>query len=78
MALMVPIIKTLVIVPTGMVSVPIGILSIKIFPVMGMSLIPCIPPRLIPVIGSDNIGSRVRIIWAPSILISEKVIENAI
>ena len=72
LAMMVLIIKILAIALAGMMSAPIGILSLKICPVMRISLVPRIPLRLIPVIGSDNIGRRIRIIWGPAILISEK------
>jgi hypothetical protein len=71
-------IKILVITLIVVVFAPIGILSLKILPVMRISLIPRIPPRLIPVIGSYNIGRRISVIRGPSILIAEKVLEDSI
>jgi hypothetical protein len=74
LATMVPFIETLVITLTFSVSGPIGILSPEILPVIGVSLIPRIPLRPIPVIGSYNIGGRIRVIRSPSVLRSEKII----
>ncbi len=59
LAIMVPIIKILVIVPTHLVSAPFRMLALKIIPVLRMCLIPPIPPRRIPVIGSDDIDLRI-------------------
>ena len=76
LAAMVPVIKILVITLTSLVFAPIGILSLKIFPVMRISLIPLMPPRFIPVIRSDNIGRRISVIRGPSILRPEKIIQH--
>ena len=47
LAAMVPVIKILVITLISLVFAPIGILSLKILPVMRLSLIPLMPPRFI-------------------------------
>jgi hypothetical protein len=78
LATMVFIVKILVITLTNAMSAPIGMLLFKILPVMRFLLIPRIPPRLIPVIGSDNIGGWISVIWGPSILIAEKLIQHSI
>jgi hypothetical protein len=78
LATMVHFIKTLVITLTFSVSGPIGILSPEILPVMRVSLIPGIPLRPIPVIGSYNIGGRIRVIRSPSVLRSEKIIQQTL
>jgi hypothetical protein len=78
LATMVHFIETLVITLTFSVSGPIGILSPEILPVMRVSLIPRIPLRPIPVIGSDNIGGRIRVIRSPSVLRSEKIIQQTL
>ena len=71
-------IKILVITLTLSVSSPIGIRTPKILPVMRVALIPRVPPRLIPVRGSDNIGGRIGVIRGPAVLRAEKVIQEAI
>ena len=78
LAAMVPVIKILVIVPTNLVSAPFRMLSLKIIPVFRMSLIPRIPPRRIPVIGSDDIDLRICVIRSKSISRAEKVIQDPI
>ena len=75
LAAMVFIIKILVITLTNVMAAPIGILSLKTLPVMRIALIPRIPLRRIPVIGSDNIGGRIRVIRGPAILIAEELIQ---
>jgi hypothetical protein len=75
LAVMVFIIKILVITLTNPMPAPIGILLFKIPPVMRIALIPRIPLRRIPIIGSDNIGGRVRVIRGPPILIAEELIQ---
>jgi hypothetical protein len=75
---MVPVIKILVIMLTRLVSAPIRILSLKIFPVLRMSLIPRIPPRPIPVIGSYNIDRRICVIWGKANPGAEEEIQEAI
>jgi hypothetical protein len=76
LAAMVPVIKILVIMLAGLVSAPIGILALKILPVMRMSLIPLMPPRFIPGNGSDNIGGWISVIRGPSMLRPEKIIQH--
>ena len=76
LAAMVPVVKILVITLASLVSAPIGILSLKSLPVLGMPLIPVMPPRFIPGNGSDNIGRRIRVIRGPSILRPEKIIQH--
>jgi hypothetical protein len=78
LAAMVFIIKILVITLTNPMSAPIGILLFESPPVMRVALIPCIPLRRIPDLGSDNIGGRIRIIRGPAILIAEELIQYAI
>jgi hypothetical protein len=78
LATMVAVIKIPVITLALVVSGPIGILSPEIIPVIRIALIPGIPPRSVPVIGSDNIGRRIGVIRAPAILIAEKIIQYAI
>ena len=78
LATMVSIIKILVIMLTRLVCAPIGILSLKILPVMRILLIPRIPPWRIPVSGSNNIGGRISVIRGPSISIAEIVIQHSI
>jgi hypothetical protein len=75
---MVPVIKILVIMLARLVSTPIRILSLKILPVLRMSLVPGIPSRLIPVSGSYNIDWRIGVIWGKSNLGAEKEIQDAI
>ena len=75
---MVLIIKILVIMLTNAMSAPIGVLLIKILPVMRIALIPRIPLRRIPVIGSGNIGGRISVIRGPPILIAEKIMQYSI
>ena len=67
LAAMVLVIKILVITLTIMVAAPIRISSDKIIPVIGMGLIPGIPPRRIPVSRSHNIDRRISVIRSPSI-----------
>jgi hypothetical protein len=78
MTAMVLIIKILVITPTMLVGAPIGIALSKTLPVMRILLIPRIPPWSIPVIRSDDIGRSIGIIRGPSVVITEKVIQNSI
>jgi len=78
LATMVPIIKILVIVLTNLVSAPFRMLSLKIIPVLRMSLIPRIPPRRIPVIGSYNIDLRICVIRGKSNSRAEKVLQDSI
>jgi hypothetical protein len=78
LATMVSIIKILVIMLTGLMFAPIGILPLKILPVMRILLIPGIPPWRIPVIGSYNIGGGISVIGCPSICIAEIVIQHSI
>jgi hypothetical protein len=78
LATMVHFIETLVITLTFSVSGPIGILSLEILPVIRVSLIPPLPLRLIPVIGSYNIGGRIRVIRGPSVLRSKKIIQQTL
>ena len=78
LATMVFIIKILVITLTNAMSAPIGILLFKILPVMRIALIPRIPLRRIPVIGSDNIGGRISVIRGPAILIAEELLQYSI
>jgi hypothetical protein len=75
---MVRFIETLVIMLTFPVSAPVGIRPLKILPVMRVVLIPGIPPRLIPVRGSFNIGGRIGVIRGPAVLRAEKVIQQSI
>ena len=78
LAAMVFIIKILVITLTNAMSAPIGILLFKSPPVMRIALIPHIPLRRIPVIGSDNIGGRISVIRGPAILIAEELMQYSI
>ncbi len=78
LAMMVPVIKILVIMLARMVLAPIGIPTGEILPVLRMLLIPGIPLRLVPVIGSDHIGGRISIIRGPPILIAVVVIQHSI
>ena len=78
LAAMVFIIKILVISLTNAMSAPIGVLLFKTLPVMRIVLIPRIPLRRIPVIGSDNIGGRVSVIRGPAILIAEEMLQYSI
>ena len=78
LAAMVPIIKILVIVLTNLVSAPFRMLSLKIIPVFRMSLIPRIPARRIPVIGSYNIDLRICVIRGKSNFRAEKVLQDSI
>jgi hypothetical protein len=75
LATMVFIIKFLVIPLADAMSAPIGILLFKIPPVMRIVLIPHVPLRRIPVIGSDNIDGRISVIRGPAILIAEEMIQ---
>jgi len=78
LAAVVLVIKILVIGVTNLVSAPHRILSLKIIPVLRMSLIPRIPPRRIPVFGSDNIDGRIGVIRGKSISGAEKVLKDSI
>jgi hypothetical protein len=75
---MIPVIEILVIMLTIMVAAPIGVSLRKSLDILRMLLIPGIPPCLIPVSRSDNIGGRISIIWRPAILIAVKIIQQAI
>jgi hypothetical protein len=75
---MVLFIKILVIMVTGAVAAPIGISLLKILPVMRIALIPRIPLRRIPDLGSDNISGRISVIRGPAILIAEVLIQQSI
>jgi hypothetical protein len=75
---MVLIVKILVITLSVLVSAPIGIPLSKTLPVKRILLIPRIPPRRVPVIGSYDVGRRIGVIRGPSIVIAEKVIEDSI
>jgi hypothetical protein len=75
LVVMVFIIKILVISLTNAMSAPIGIPLFKTLPVVRIALIPRIPLRRIPVIRSDNIGGRIRVIRGPAILIAEEMIQ---
>jgi hypothetical protein len=75
---MIPVIKILVITLTIMVVTPIRVSLRKGLHVLRMLLIPGIPPRLIPVSRSDNIGGRISIIRSPSILVAVKIIQQSI
>ncbi len=77
-ATMVPIIKILVIPLTITVAAPIGIPLSKSLPVLRTLLIPRIPLRRIPIIGSYNIDRRISVIRGPSISIAIKIIQHAI
>jgi hypothetical protein len=77
-ATMVLIEKLLIITLADAMAAPIGILLFKTLPVTGIVFIPDIPLRFIPLIGPDNIGGRISIIWSPAILIAEKVIQDSI
>jgi hypothetical protein len=78
LASMILVIKILVIMVTGAVAAPIGIPLLKILPVMRIALIPRIPLRRIPDLGSDNIGGRISVIRGPAILIAEVLIQQSI
>jgi hypothetical protein len=75
LAAMMRFIETLVIVLTFPVGAPVRILPLEISPVIGVALIPRLPPGLIPIIGSFNIVGRIRVIRGPAVLGAEKVIE---
>jgi hypothetical protein len=75
---MVLLIKILLITLTFPVSTPIRILPLKTLPVLRLPLIPRQPSRLIPVIGSDNIGGRIGVIGGPTVLRAEKIIQQSI
>ncbi len=77
-ALMVPFIKSLVIVVTNPVPAPIGIGSMIILQVNRMGLIPSIPFRRIPVSRPDNINRSISVIWGPAIFRAEKVVQDPI
>jgi hypothetical protein len=78
LASMVLVIEILVIMVTGAVTAPIRIPLFKILPVMRIALIPRIPLRRIPDLGSDNIGGRISVIRGPAILIAEVLIQQSI
>ena len=78
LAVMVLIIKFLIITLTNAMSAPIGILLFKIPPVMRIALIPRIPLRRIPVMGSDNIGGRISVIRGPPVLFAEELMQYSI
>ena len=78
LAMMVLIIKFLIVTATMVVSVPIGITSVEIFPVVRMSLIPDIPFGSVPVSGPDDIGGSVGIIRGPPVSGAEKVVQDSI
>jgi|GEM_PF-1042325 len=78
LAAIVAVIKILVIVPAHLVSAPLRILPLKIIPVLGTGLIPRIPPRCIPVSGSDDIDLRIGVIRGKSDFRAEKVIQDPI
>jgi hypothetical protein len=71
-------IKILVIMVARAVAAPIGIPLFKIIPVVRIALIPRIPLRRIPDLGSDNIGGRIGVIRGPATLIAEKLIHYPI
>ena len=77
LAVMVPVIKIFVIAVTILVTAPIGILAMKIIPVIRMFLIPGVPPRSVPVIRPGNISRSVSVIRGPPIFRAEKVIQDA-
>ena len=78
LAAMMRFIETLVILLTFPVCAPVGILPLEISPVIGVALIPRLPPWLIPIIGSFNIGGRIRVIRGPAVLGTEKVIQQSL
>ena len=78
LATMVLFIEPLVITLTLPVLAPIRIRPLKILPVMGISPVPCIPPRRIPVLRSDPIGGRISVIRAPPVLRTEKEIQDSV
>jgi hypothetical protein len=77
LAIIVLIIKNLVITLTIMVATPVGILAMKIHPIIRVFLVPRVPPGCIPVIRSDDVGRWISVIGIPAILRAKKVIENA-
>jgi hypothetical protein len=70
--------KFLTITLTLSVFTPIRILPMKTLPVLRLSLIPCQPSRSIPGSGSDNIAGRIRVIWGPTVIRAEKIVQDAI
>jgi len=78
LAPMVLIIKNLVITVTVSVFAPVRIVAMKIHPVMGVFLVPHIPPGRIPLIRSDDIGGSISVIGGPAILRAKKVMQNSI
>jgi hypothetical protein len=78
LAMMVLIIEILVITLTNAMSAPIRVLLFQSLPVMRMVLIPRMPMRGIPYLGSDDIGGRISVIRGPAILIAEKLIQQSV
>ncbi len=78
LAAIVAIVKILVIVAAHLVIAPLRILALEIIPVLRMGLIPGIPPRRIPVPGSDDIDLRIGVVRGESNFRAEKVVENPI
>jgi hypothetical protein len=78
LAMMVLIIKFLIVMAALLVSAPIGIIPVEIFPVVRMSLIPGIPILTVPLTGPDDVGGSVGIIRGPPVSGAEKVMEDSI
>jgi hypothetical protein len=78
LALMVPVIKTLVIMLTCRVFAPIGISLGKGLHILRVLMIPGGPPRRVPVGCSDNVGRRISVVRSPATLRAEKVVQQAI
>ena len=78
LAMMVLIIKILIVMAACVVSAPIGIISVEIFPVVRMSLIPDIPILTVPLTGPDDVGGSIGIIRGPPVSGAEKVVEDSI
>jgi hypothetical protein len=78
LAMMVSLKKFMTITLTLSVSMPIRILPPKTLPVLRASLIPRHPSRSIPDSGSYNISGRISVIWAPTVMRAEKIVQDAI
>jgi len=76
--MVVPFIEILAIMAALVVPPPVGIVTMKIFPVNRVGSIPAGPSGGIPVTGPGYIGAWIGVIRGPTIFIAEKVIQDAI
>jgi hypothetical protein len=78
MAAMIPVVKAHVIITALPVLAPMGIVTNKIFPVMGMPFIPHFPLRTVPFHRSDDVSGGIIVIRGPSVSGTEVMVQYAV